>query len=188
MVKTKSSWSQGYEIINDTVSLSSVRNLVVPQNDMRGTSFRHIETQNSDDKTYRLTARSVREIKAFATNALLSLGYNDFSTFDQIENLAEKMFIRLKTNYLKCRMDLVSSDSCKKFHMDNLMARAITTLIGPGTEYKFSKKPCQVYQVKTGDTIILKGGNYPGKKSKILHRSPKISHLGIERLVFVMDC
>lgn len=188
MIKTIDTWSKGYEILHDTVKFSK-ENIteVTSKATFNKEVYAPVNPTDRTDQSYRYTARSANEVSAFAINTFLSLGYNDFSSCHQLKVLAETMFERFKTNYLKCRMDLIYSDSCRKFHIDSLHMRSITTLIGPGTEYKLTKNNCEIHQVKTGDTILLKGSMYPGKRSKVLHRSPQISKLGIHRLVFVMD-
>jgi len=189
MLKTNDTWKDGYELLPRKISFNDKKIQFTPIEDSTSLlkSLTPLELNNREDKSYRYTARSASEVKAFAINSLTSLGYGNFATCDQLADLAETLFARFKTNYLKCRMDLVYTDSCRKFHIDSLYVRAITTLLGPGTEYKLNSKSNEIHQVETGETILLKGLRSSGKKPKVLHRSPPISKLGIKRLVFVMD-
>ena len=83
-------------------------------------------------------------------------------------------------------MDLVYSDKCRRFHSDNVYLRSITTLIGPGTELMLTEEGNKILKINTGDTVLVKGAQFPGGSS-VLHKSPRISHLGLVRLLFVMD-
>ena len=191
MLKTSITWPNGYEVISNSITINEAERFQHKQCNSACTDT--CQTKPIDgamkylDQSIRHLAKDPEEIKSFAINALKSLGYEDNNTCDKIKKLAEYMFSRFNTNHLKCRMDLVYTDSCRKFHVDTLYARSITTLLGPGTEFKLPKNSSEIFKVKTGETLLLKGLKHPGKNSKVVHRSPKISHLGVHRLVFVMD-
>ncbi len=117
----------------------------------------------------------------------MTLGYTDFTVCDHLQNLAAEFMKKFKVKKVNCRIDLTFSDNCRKFHADAVHARAITTLMGPATEYKSTCETAEVQQIETGETIILKGLRYPGPKTNTLHKSPMISHLDIYRIIFVID-
>ena len=191
MQSTQETWKKGYEVMPTNIQLPAISFRQVQDSELK-TSSSELDALFPDDpqkaeRSYRKTIRSIGEVKGFAEQSLLALGFSDLSVAEQLQDLAAQLIKRFKLNYLHCRMDLVYTDSCRKFHIDNLYTRAITTLIGPGTEYKLMSKSNEVLQVKTGETILLKGLKHRGRSSKIVHKSPKISHLNTYRLVFVMD-
>ena len=163
-------------------------------------NFRYVNRANVDTREFikpstdigkdisiRKTAHSVEAVRGFVTDSLRTLGFASLNVEDQLASTSEMMFRRFKINRLKCRMDLVYSDKCRQFHIDRVYMRCITTLLGPGTELLFANDPSNIYQVKTGDALLVKGSLNPQNDFNVLHKSPSISHLGISRLVFVMD-
>ena len=130
---------------------------------------------------------SASEVREFAKGTLEALGFEYLRVEEQLHDIAYIFMERFNINCLNCRMELIYSDKCKRFHVDNVFLRMITTLLGPGTELQLSDELQTVLQVKTGDTVLVKGKQFPGEPTKVLHRSPKISHLGTPRLIFVMD-
>lgn len=93
--------------------------------------------------------------------------------------------------YLRFRLDAVSGDACRRFHVDAMTTRLICTYRGPGTQYGVSRDgdpPTRVFSVPTGAPIVLRGSRYPtGPKTGLLHRSPPIEGTGQTRLVLVLD-
>jgi hypothetical protein len=93
--------------------------------------------------------------------------------------------------YLRVRLDVVTTDACRKFHIDAVTARLVCTYRGTGTQYGISSdgvEPDRVFTVPTGAPILLRGtlwtDNHP---LKLLHRSPPIEGTGETRLVLVLD-
>ncbi|MEM9470995.1 MAG: DUF1826 domain-containing protein [Pseudomonadota bacterium] len=97
----------------------------------------------------------------------------------------------MKTQYLRLRLDVVTSNACRKFHIDAITARLVCTYRGTGTQYGISTdgaEPRRVFTVSTGAPILLRGTLWPeGPKSGLLHRSPPIEGTGETRLVLVLD-
>ncbi|MCM8536074.1 MAG: DUF1826 domain-containing protein [Lentisphaeraceae bacterium] len=139
------------------------------------------------DKRLEKVVTNATEVREFVIKAKNELGFEYLQVEDQLQNIAYMIMRRFNLNKLNCRMDFIHSDKCKSFHVDNVYLRTITTLVGPGTELQLSNNPHKVTQVKTGDTLLIKGNHFPGGNNHALHRSPKISHLGKTRLIFVMD-
>jgi len=120
---------------------------------------------------------------------------NFFQYFDTLsefycESIIDKLhkFIAISPSNksLNCRLELVSSDSCKKFHIDNVHSRLIYTYAGPGTEIKHavnSETSC----IPSGSALIVKGYKYPEFQITTLHRSPPIAQEKIKRLLFIAD-
>jgi hypothetical protein len=95
------------------------------------------------------------------------------------------------TPYLRLRFDVVTTNACRKFHIDGVTARLICTYRGRGTQYGTSTdgtEPRRVFTVPTGAPILLRGTLWPERpKSGLLHRSPPIEGTGETRLVLVLD-
>lgn len=103
----------------------------------------------------------------------------------------------------------VRHDQCRKFHVDYLGLRLITTYLGPGTEWApdaavrrkalidspgdpglanaaIIRRPSSVRHARAGDVLVMKGNAYPGVNGRaVVHRSPPIEHLGLTRVVLV---
>ena len=97
----------------------------------------------------------------------------------------------LDAPYLRLRLDVISTDACRKFHIDAIRARLICTYRGSGTQYGISTDghaPRSVFAVPTGSPMIMRGTLWPETpKSGLLHRSPPIEGTGETRLVLVLD-
>jgi len=108
-----------------------------------------------------------------------------------IADLAEQFAGLMSARYLRLRLDVVTTNACRKFHIDALMARLVCTYRGSGTQYGISvdgAEPTRVFQVQTGSPILLRGTLWPqDPPSGLLHRSPPIEGTGESRLVLVLD-
>lgn len=89
------------------------------------------------------------------------------------------------------RLEAVTGNACKKFHVDFVQARLISTYRGPGSEWGYAapdQTPTVIHQMQTGDVALFKGRLFPGFVSpKVLHRSPPIAGTGMTRLVLCLD-
>jgi len=105
--------------------------------------------------------------------------------------LADKFARTMEAPYLRLRLDLVTTNACRRFHVDVLTARLICTYRGTGTQYGVSTKdtdPTRVFTVPTGSPIVLRGKLWPEEPaSGLLHRSPPIEGTGETRSVLVLD-
>ncbi len=110
---------------------------------------------------------------------------------DDISALADIFADVMHAPYLRLRLDVVTSNMCRKFHIDAVRARLICTYRGTGTQYGISTdgaEPRRVFTVPTGSPIVLRGTLWPEKpKSGLLHRSPPIEGTGETRLMLVLD-
>lgn len=101
----------------------------------------------------------------------------------------------MEVKHLRLRLDVVSDNSCRKFHIDAITGRLVCTYRGTGTQYGISTDghdPRRVFTVQTGAPILLKGtlwdALWPNQPpSGLLHRSPPIEGTGETRLVLVLD-
>ncbi|MEP1768129.1 MAG: DUF1826 domain-containing protein [Sulfitobacter sp.] len=105
--------------------------------------------------------------------------------------LADTFCDLLNPPLLRLRMDRITTNACRRFHVDALTARLVCTYRGAGTQYGVSQggaEPEQVFTVPTGDPILLRGTLWPEQPSSgLLHRSPPIEGTGETRLVLVLD-
>jgi hypothetical protein len=93
--------------------------------------------------------------------------------------------------YLRLRLDVITGNACRKFHIDAVTARLVCTYRGTGTQYGFSRdntEPPRIFTVPTGAPIVLRGTLWPETpKSGLVHRSPPIEGSGETRLLLVLD-
>ena len=110
---------------------------------------------------------------------------------DDVAAMADLFTGVLDSPYLRLRLDVISTDACRKFHIDAIRARLICTYRGSGTQYGISTDghaPRSVFAVPTGSSMIMRGTLWPETpKSGLLHRSPPIEGTGETRLVLVLD-
>ncbi|MCG3268068.1 DUF1826 domain-containing protein [Yoonia sp. I 8.24] len=110
---------------------------------------------------------------------------------DDVAALADVFSDLMKPPYLRVRLQVVTSNACRKFHTDALTARLVCTYRGTGTQYGIATKghdPARVFTVPTCAPILLRGTQWPETPaSGLLHRSPPIEGTGETRLVLVLD-
>ena len=110
---------------------------------------------------------------------------------DDISALAETFVDLTNARWLRLRLDVVTSNACRKFHIDAVTARLVCTYRGTGTQYGNSKdgqEPTRIVTVPTGAPILLRGTLWPSETdTPLLHRSPRIEGTGEARLVLVLD-
>lgn len=97
----------------------------------------------------------------------------------------------MHARWLRLRLDVVTTNACRKFHLDAVTARLVCTYRGTGTQYGISPNgsdPRRVFTVPTGSPILLRGTLWPEKpRSGLLHRSPPIEGTDETRLLLVID-
>lgn len=110
---------------------------------------------------------------------------------DDIAALADIFAGLMRAPFLRLRLDVVTTNACRKFHIDAITARLICTYRGTGTQYGISAggaEPREVFIVPTGAPILLRGTLWPSSpRSGLLHRSPPIEGTGETRLILVLD-
>ncbi|MEO1494829.1 MAG: DUF1826 domain-containing protein [Pseudomonadota bacterium] len=93
--------------------------------------------------------------------------------------------------YLRLRLDVVTTNACRRFHVDAITARLICTYRGTGTQYGLSpdgSDPDVILTAETGAPVLLRGSLWPEvPASGSLHRSPPIEGTDETRLVLVLD-
>ena len=134
----------------------------------------------------------VREaVEAVCDEAGTPAGPERDRLIDDAAALADVFAKVAKAPFLRLRLDVVTGNACRKFHIDALTIRLVCTYRGTGTQYGVptgDEDPKRVFTVPTGSLIVLRGTAYPtGPKSGLLHRSPPIEGTGETRLVLVLD-
>jgi Protein of unknown function (DUF1826) len=112
-----------------------------------------------------------------------------------------------QTRHLRVWFGAVRSDQCRKFHVDNVRYRLVTTYVGPGTEWVPDTAvrrealdhppscPCDANQAIVrdssairhavpGEVLVMKGGRHPHRRGAV-HRSPPIEGTGQTRVVLI---
>lgn len=110
---------------------------------------------------------------------------------DDVAALSTMFATLMTTEHLRLRLEAVSTNACRKFHVDALTARLVCTYRGLGTQYGVSytgADPARVFTTPTGAPILLRGTHWSEQTaSGVLHRSPPIAGTGATRLVLVLD-
>ncbi|MEM9012424.1 MAG: DUF1826 domain-containing protein [Pseudomonadota bacterium] len=110
---------------------------------------------------------------------------------DDVATLARIFADLVDAPYLRLRLDVLTTNACRRFHIDAVTARLICTYRGTGTQYGTStdgQEPRRVFTVPTSAPILLRGTHWPeDPKSGLLHRSPPIEGTGETRLLLVLD-
>ena len=111
-----------------------------------------------------------------------------------IVSLADQYCAIMQLPEVQVRLDIVTTDSCRKFHADYVKARLITTYAGTGTQWiegedvaRVAKgaEPAIVNTLTPGDVGLFKGKMWT--QDPATHRSPPIAGTGEYRLVLVLD-
>jgi hypothetical protein len=109
---------------------------------------------------------------------------------------------------LRVFFGIVRGDQCRKFHIDYLRFRLVTTYLGPGTEWlpdeavdravldhppecpcdanrKLVRAPHRARRARAGDVLLSKGVHAVGRARAFVHRSPPLEGTGAMRLVLI---
>lgn len=114
---------------------------------------------------------------------------------DDIAALATAFSGAVDAAWLQMRLEVVEDDSCRRFHVDNVVARLVCTYRGPGTEFTFSTDrgaPADIRRAPTGSPLVMRGKRWPeDPPAGFFHRSPPIEGpvpgRGPVRLMLALD-
>jgi len=125
------------------------------------------------------------------TGALLEAGYPDgphTALGQEISDIARRYAQIMEVDSIRMRLEIVETDACRKFHMDNVKARLLMPLTEPGTEWieADALPDSQVNHLRAGAVGLFKGRIWT-ETPAILHRSPPIAGTGVPRLLLVLD-
>ncbi|WP_171210229.1 MULTISPECIES: DUF1826 domain-containing protein [unclassified Ruegeria] len=108
-----------------------------------------------------------------------------------IADLSQRFAAIMRASYLRLRLGVITTNACRKFHIDAIKARLICTYRGTGTQYGFAQggaEPRDIATVPTGSPMVMRGTLWPENPvSDLKHRSPPIAGTGETRLVLVLD-
>lgn len=108
--------------------------------------------------------------------------------------LAELFCTAMDLARLELRLEVVRTDSCRKFHADYVTARLITTYVGEGTDWldeddaarvAAGETPRQINRLRPFDIGLFKGKLATDRPA--IHRSPPIAGTGAARLLLVLN-
>ena len=125
-----------------------------------------------------------------------------------VTQLLARFVALAETPRVRIALRAVQTDACRKFHVDFVHMRLITTYVGPGTEWlphHAARRevlehppdcPCDANQAivrarravrhaRTGDVLLMKGERH-GHGAGTVHRSPPIEAAGATRLVLTL--
>ncbi|SPJ27113.1 DUF1826 domain-containing protein [Falsiruegeria mediterranea] len=110
---------------------------------------------------------------------------------DDVAAMADVFANLMGANWLRLRLDAVTTNACRRFHIDAVTARLVCTYRGTGTQYGIlgdADEPDHIFTAPTGAPILLRGTLWPDQsKSRLVHRSPPIEGTGEARLLLVLD-
>ena len=122
---------------------------------------------------------------------------------DDVDRLVRVFAKVAKTKTVFVKLEVLADDGCVFWHQDSVPFRLVATYRGPCTEWvppDCSKEPCAVASLipstREGshhDVALFKGRGESRKGSSLLghpgivHRSPRISGSGIQRVVLILD-
>ena len=85
----------------------------------------------------------------------------------------------------RLRIEITRTQSCPKFHSDNVHIRLVTTYLGPTTEYQYAGTN-EIHTAPLGGLVFLKGHGHPNHRDTVHHRSPEVP-VGEKRLCVAID-
>ncbi len=108
-----------------------------------------------------------------------------------IADLAECFAAVMRAPLLQLRLDVVTTDACRRFHIDAVTARLLCTFRGTGTQFGIAadgQDPDVIDTAPMGAVLVLRGSLWPTvPPAGLRHRSPPIAGSGETRLLLVLD-
>ncbi|MFW7267771.1 DUF1826 domain-containing protein [Gluconacetobacter sp. Hr-1-5] len=79
---------------------------------------------------------------------------------------------------VRLRLERIVTDSCRKFHVDQVGLRLLCAYVGPGVQWT-ADGGARIGQAETGAVVLMKGRRYANwtEEGHVLHRSPPLSGL-----------
>ncbi|MEL6109908.1 MAG: DUF1826 domain-containing protein [Planctomycetota bacterium] len=99
--------------------------------------------------------------------------------------LATSFLDQFDLQQAKLRIEITRSQSCPKFHCDNVNVRLVTTYVGPTTQYQHSGDTA-THNAPLYGLVFLKGHRHPTHRDSVHHRSPEVTS-GEKRLCVAID-
>lgn len=122
---------------------------------------------------------------------LVAAGYPEgphIALSHEISGMARSYTRIMGSNSIRMRLEIVETDACRKFHMDNVTARLLMPLTDPGTQWieADAGPEAPINRLCAGNVGMFKGQIW-AEAPAILHRSPPIAGTNVSRLLLVLD-
>jgi hypothetical protein len=121
-----------------------------------------------------------------------------------VVRLSELFIKKTISKRFRLQIEIIKTDMCRLFHVDNNRQRLLCTYLGPGTEWLENAnanrrglgKGCnngvvkdfdKINRAKNFSVLLLKGKKYAKSDVSVIHRSPPISGKGITRVLLKID-
>lgn len=129
------------------------------------------------------------EALAFDVPTLLEeAGYGDMTPAlsHEIVMLGARLSAIMGCEALRLRLEVIETDACRRFHVDNVAARLLMPLVGPGTQWRRADAESPIHELGRGEVGVFKGHLWAAEP-RILHRSPPIAATGETRLLLALN-
>lgn len=104
---------------------------------------------------------------------------------DDLITLVQSFLDQFDLPEARLRIEITRSQSCPKFHSDNVHVRLVTTYVGPTTEYQKAGDDTTLV-APLGGLVFLKGHRHPTHRDAVHHRSPVVPN-DVKRLCVAID-
>lgn len=126
------------------------------------------------------------------------------SLIDDLVDLSKHFFDQTISKNIHIQLEVIKTNMCRLFHVDNMRQRLLCTYKGPGTEWldhsnvkreglgkgcneKIVKDFSKINRAKTFEVLLLKGKKYGEKEPAMVHRSPQIEEVSKTRVLLKID-
>ena len=123
---------------------------------------------------------------------------------DDICSISQTFFEESNTKKISIQVQVITSDKCRFFHVDNNIRRLLCTYKGPGTQWieesnvnydwigkgdndKIVKDKSKIQEANEFDILILRGLRYSRQSRGTVHRSPEIQQTNQKRILLKLD-
>lgn len=129
--------------------------------------------------------------------AIASAGWSPVPALvDDVGALVQAATRLMNADSVEVRLEVVTTDACRKFHADHVSVRLITTYAGPGSQWLCNDDAAAlaagipierlvIRELLAGEVALFKGRLSTDRP--IVHRSPPIAGTGQRRLVLVIN-
>ncbi len=108
-----------------------------------------------------------------------------------VASLAQNFATLMGVSSLRLRLDVVTTNACRKFHIDAVTARLVCTYRGQSTQFGEADRghdSDEILSTPPTCPLVLRGTKWPSDiPTRLRHRSPPIEGTGETRLVLVLD-
>lgn len=151
--------------------------------------------QNTSDARF---TTQLTELESHLETALTASGFADLPVrallIEDVVQLSEKYGKIMGLDEVEIRLEIITTNSCRKWHSDYVKARLISTYVGTGTQWLDSQDASRVRDGQEPQRINTMAaghvGLFKGKMSTewpAIHRSPPIAGTGETRLLLVIN-